>query len=181
MKLILAITISLFTSLGYADDFRIVDAPEGTLEILEKVPPIVLKLKDPATTKWTCQRVNLKRHCGDGDGCTVILNMTHQLDGSDKTLGIKEHLFMEQADASRNKHAGTYGYTRQLSGGEHYWITGANVPYTIFAPWSWTFMLNYDHAYCPGQGGRASSAYTDPYDFSFLVHPHVASLIIIED
>ena len=163
-------------------DIGFIDAPEAVLKVLERLPPIVMQLKEPGDRTWACSaRVNLERHCADADGCTVVINMTHKHDRNDKTLGIKEFLFMEQIENSNNKSGGVYGYTRQAAGGEVHWITGINRHYTIFAPWGWIHMLNYDHEYCPAQQRRRGTPYKNPFEFSFLLHAHVSGYVIVED
>jgi len=133
------------------------------------------------TKTYACVDVNLKDLCGDEDGCDIRLLMQHETDPNDQVRIIDEHIFMEQPSMSNNRNPGIYGWTRQSGGGDAGWITGTATQYTIFAPWSWVYMLNYRSSYCPGQSGVAGSAWDDPYKFTFMSHPLVRTRVIVYD
>ena len=173
------ICLMFFSTFALANNFSFIN-PDEMAKVMEKIPPMVLSLKSPNLTEWACVNVNLKEHCGDLDGCKVTLNMTHKIDGTDKTLGIQEFLYFENRVNSTKKGNGKYGYTRQAGGGQHFWITGNTTRYTMYAPWAWSYMYNYRHAYCPDQTGHGP-AFKAPYKVSLMNHPHVNIVVIIED
>lgn len=106
--------------------------------------------------------------------------MQHEMNGNDQVRVIEETIYMEQPSLSNNRGGGIYGWTRQLGGGDFSWITSGSGRYTILAPWDWVWALNYRHDYCPGQSGH-SGAYSDPYLFTFMSHPHVRTNVIVYD
>ena len=143
------------------------------------LPSITFEVYNSDLATWACVEKDLQDYCGDADGCKVRLRMQHELDGWDQVRTIDGDIYMEQPGLSNNNGVGLYGWTRQ-NGGDYSWIAGMENQYTILAPWAWAFMLNYKHANCPGQVGYGS-AYNDPYQFSFMSHPHIRTIVTIYD
>lgn len=154
---------------------------EEIARVMEKIPPQMELLSGPDNVNWQCTNIDLREHCGDLDGCTANLHMAHKLDPNDMVRGIKEYMYFENALSSQQKGAGLNGYTRQSAGGEHGWITGSSGLYTLFAPWGWAGAYNYRPSFCPGQNGRNSPAHRNPFLITVASHPHVNTVIIIED
>jgi len=144
------------------------------------LPPLTFEVYNPDSTTYACVEQDLEEYCGDADGCTIKLLMQHETDGNDHVRIIDEHIYMEQTSLSNNNGAGIYGWTRQGGGGDYSWITGTASRYDIFNPWSWVWAKNYRHDLCPGQVGNGP-AYTDPYIFNFMSHPHVRTTVIVYD
>lgn len=149
--------------------------------VMEKLPPQMLLLSGFDNTTWQCQDIDVREHCGDLDGCTFNLHMQHRIDANDQVRGIKEYLYFENELTSTAKKPGLHGYTRQSAGGEHGWMTGSTGLYTLFTPWNWASAYNYRPGACPGQNGRNSAAHTDPYLLTLVSHPHLNTVITVED
>lgn len=145
-----------------------------------KEMPRVIEIYNSDTVTYACQTFNVANYCGDYDGCTMRVTLQHEQDGYDRVHVIDEHIYMEQTSLSPNNNSGIYGTTRQSGGGDLNWITGIANRYSMFHPWDWVWAFNYVHDYCPGQVGH-SPAHADPYDFTFMSHPHVRSRIVIYD
>lgn len=143
-------------------------------------PPLEFEVYNSDTTTYACVEKDLEEYCGDLDGCTIRLLMHHETDGNDMVRIIDENIYMEQPALSNNRGAGRYGWTRQGGGGDYGWITGSSGQYEIFAPWSWMWVHNYRHDYCPGQTGNGP-AFSDPYTFNFMSHPQVRTNVIVYD
>ncbi|MEI6849853.1 MAG: hypothetical protein WCK29_02340 [archaeon] len=141
---------------------------------------ITFSLSSPDSVTYSCQNINLQDYCADEDGCDIRLEMQNKNDGYDQVRTIDEHIYMEQSSMSGNKNSGIYGWTRQEGGGDYSWITGTSGQYTLFDPWSWVWMLNYAHSYCPGQTGTGP-AYADPYVFNFMGNPSINTKVIVYD
>lgn len=154
---------------------------DSIAKVMEKLPSVMTMLSSKDNAIWSCEDLDLSEHCSDLDGCTIALHMQHKLDTYDKVRGIKEYLYFENALTSQNKYAGLNGYTRQSAGGEHGWITGTSGLYTLFAPWAWASAYNYRPAFCPGQNNRNSLAHKNPYLITIASHPHVNTVVILED
>lgn len=161
--------------------------PDGTiLESADRFgsPPLKFEvgIKNNTST-WDCEcNVDLEDYCGDEDGCRIRLLMQHETDSYDKVKCIEEFIYMEQPDKSSKKYPGVYGWTRQMGGGDVAWIAGVNNKnYEIFGPWDWAYMYNYNHKYCPGQSGATGPTHTNPYEFTFMSHPHVLTTIFVYD
>jgi hypothetical protein len=148
---------------------------------MEKIPPFMTLVAGQDNATWSCDEVDLREYCNDLDGCTVVLHMQHKIDGNDMVRGIKEYLYFENSLTSNKKGAGLNGYTRQSAGGELGWITGTTGLYTLFAPWGWSGGYNYRPGFCPGQAGRNSAAYQNPYKITIASHPHVSTVVVVED
>lgn len=154
---------------------------EEIAKVFEKIPPQISLLSGTDNIAWSCQDIDLTEHCNDLDGCTVNMHLQHRIDPNDMVRGIKEYLYFENASTSLAKGRGLNGYTRQSAGGEHGWIMGTAGLYTLFAPWGWVGGYNYRPAFCPGQNGRNSPAHANPYLITVASHPHVNSVVIVED
>jgi len=132
------------------------------------------------TTTYACIKKDLKDSCGDFDGCTIRVLMQHEIDQYDQVRIIDENIYMEQDSLAIKKGAGVHGWTRQSGGGDYDWITGMTNKYTIFSPWDWVWVRNYDTSVCQGRTAD-SAAHTNPYDFTFMSHPHVRTNFIVYD
>ena len=145
-----------------------------------KEDPMVFVIE--GTNSYGCSGTkNLENHCGDFDGCDIRLQMQNTLSSDDEVRTIDEHIYMEE-DLSKNNHDGTYGWTRQEGGGDYSWITGTENRYTIFSPWEWTFMFNYQHDWCPAHTGYGNGpAFENHYEFEFMTRPHITTRVIIYD
>jgi hypothetical protein len=154
---------------------------ESISKVMEKLPPVMTMVSGRDNTNWSCEDLDLSEHCSDLDGCTVSLHMQHKLDPNDMVRGIKEYLYFENSLTSLNKNSGVNGYTRQSAGGEHGWITGTAGLYTLFAPWGWAGAYNYRPAFCPAQNSRNSPAHRNPYLITVASHPHIHTVVILED
>jgi len=150
-------------------------------KIFEKLPQQIHVVASPDTTNWQCTDIDLGEHCSDLDGCAVNLHMQHRIDGNDLVRGIRQHLYFENAATSLSRARGLNGYTRQAGGGEHGWVTGSTALHTLFNPWGWSAGYNYRPAFCPGQSGRNSASHTNPFLITIASHPHVSTVVIIED
>ena len=139
--------------------------------------PIKFDVYDSDTSTYACVTKNLENHCGDEDGCTIRLLMQHETNSNDRVRVIDEMIFMEQPDMGTFRN-GRYGWTRQQGGGDYSWITGTSSRYTLFSPWDWVWAYNYQHRYCVG---GESSAHSNPYEFTFMSHPHIKSTVVVYD
>jgi len=150
------------------------------LSLTSGSPPLKFEVYNPDTTTYACVQKDLQEWCGDEDGCTIRLLMQHEIDGNDQVHIIDEHIYMEQTDLSNNHNSGIYGWTRQSGGGDHSWIMGTSGRYSMFSPWDWMWVHNYIHDWCSGQVGNGP-AFSNPYEFNFMSHPHVRTNVIVYD
>jgi len=135
-------------------------------------------VSNPDTTTWEClHNINIKDHCGDADGCAIQFLFQHEA-YYDQTLTYQVQMYLEEKTFSNNTYEGTYGYTY----GDSSFILGVPSRFeSLSGPWGWAYVLNYKHAYCPGQNGAHSTPYSDPYTVSILVHPSVKARVIFKD
>ncbi len=137
-----------------------------------------LTLGNGDSTNWHCLHdINIKEECGDSDGCTIQFFL--QVIGYyDEVRTYQVPMYLEEKNFSNNTYEGTYGHTYA----EGQFILGVKSRYeTISGPWGWAYVLNYKHAYCPGQNGTHGTPYSDPHTVSILVHPNVKAKVIFKD
>ena len=160
-------------SLQNASDLGLISGNSGSL-------PLKFEVYNSDTTAYVCVEKDLEEYCGDEDGCTIRILMQHEVSATDEVHIVEENIYMEQTDLSKNNGEGLHGYTYELGGWTHGWITGTSTQYDIAYPWNWMWIKNYKHDYCEGQVGNGP-AFTNPYEFSFMSHPHVRTNIIVYD
>jgi hypothetical protein len=175
-----------------------------------KIPPIRKEIYYPDKTRWKCEKVDIEEHCADDDGCTIKANMQHEA-YYDQVRVYKGRIFLEdikEGGFSNNTYKGIYGWTTFESGGyAAYLLNLSTNRYNLFSPWSWMYVLNYDHSYCwvekakidpvkqwnytyntsptelGSMAGKPGPGYTneDKYKINVLVNPNVKLRLEIYD
>ena len=143
-------------------------------------PDIILEVWNSGTSQRGCVKQNLQSLCGDNDGCFIRIVMQHKTDSNDQVRMIGEYIYFEQPELSNKNGPGTYGWTRQIGGGEYSWITGTAGKNTLFEPWDWAWAFNYWHSSCLSYPS-GSDAFSNAYDVVFMCHEHLKCRFIIYD
>ncbi len=153
-----------------------------TSGITTELPPMVFDVYNNDTTTYACVTKDIKNHCGDGDGCKILLLMQHETLPNDLVRTIEERIYLE-SNLSNNNGAGVHGWTRQQGNGDFSFVLGesSNHKYKVFDPWAWAWAFNYKHSSCNNGVNGPAFVGADKYKLSFMSHPLVKTRFIIFD
>lgn len=147
----------------------------GSLTTEGATPRHKLKIKGDFSKWREITKFNVKDWLGDEDGgrIRVLLINRHTKQMRNMTLDV----YMDN-NVEANGENGTKCHVIDNYGGEYETNLNTTAKQEIYTAHAWFWIHNYDHQ---NVDGTASAAYTDGYDFEFLVAPNIIATIYLYD